>query len=44
LKYHRLKPGGVSTGFGTWIAMKLKYHRLKPGGVATRTRLAGTSY
>jgi hypothetical protein len=34
LKYHRLKPGGVSGGLGvSLVVVRLKDHRLKPGGV-----------
>jgi hypothetical protein len=33
LKYHRLKPGGVSGQYDRFVVVKLKYHRLKPGGV-----------
>jgi hypothetical protein len=30
LKYHRLKPGGVSGQYDRFVVVKLKYHRLKP--------------
>jgi len=33
LKYHRLKPGGVSPLVALCLVTKLKYYRLKPGGV-----------